>query len=310
MTEVSPSIFVAVCTFRRNEPLRQLLQSIVRNQLHLEAEARIGVIVVDDNPDEAARAVCMDFSGSFPLGLHYRTSGKGNISIGRNIALETALGEGAEWIAMTDDDCLPTDEWLSSYLQTQKTTGCDALTGPCILVPPDGAPPWLTEQPFLEDAQFRFADRAPMNTAATNNSFFNAAFFRDRPELRFVPDLGVTGGEDMVFFRTASQAGLKICFSANSIVRGIEPPERATFKYQLSSHFWLGNTEYVTNRYMGEARAAWWFVRGLKVIATAGARPVARLARGRSPQLRYAVAGMARGLGMLCGAGGLQLRHH
>lgn len=300
---------VAVCTYRRNEPLRRLLTAIVRNAAVVAGRARVGVVVVDDNKDQRARSVCDDFATAFTLGLIYRTSGQGNISIGRNLALEAAI-EHADWVAMTDDDCVPVDDWLSSYLDGQAATGADALTGPCILTVPATAPTWLSRQPFLEDGQFRFHDHHPMTTAATNNSFFRASFFRDRPHLRFEPELGIVGGEDMVFFRTAHRAGLEIRFSTPSVVAGMEPPERQTFRYQLKSHFWLGNTEFVTNKFLGDAKPARWTLRAFKAVAQSAARPIYRLTTGRSPQLRYALAGMFRGFGMLFGALGLKLRHH
>ena len=305
----SPRIIVAVCTFRRNEPLRRLLEAVRCNSDALGEAARVGVVVVDDNPDEQAREVCDGFRDVFALGLHYRTSGRGNISIARNIALETAIELG-DWIAMTDDDCVPVDTWLSSYLEMQAATGADALTGPCVLQVSAEAPKWLREQPFLEDGQFRFEDGTPMVIAATNNSFFRASFFRERPRLRFEPELGVTGGEDMVFFRTASRAGLSIRFSARSIVRGIEPPERQNFRYQLRSRFWLGNSEYLTNEFLGEATRQRLFLRGSRMLAMAATRPLRRMLRGDGPQWRYALASTSRACGHLFGSLGIKLRHH
>jgi succinoglycan biosynthesis protein ExoM len=302
-------VMVAVGTYRRNEALARLLEALRRNAQTLGDDVHLGLVVVDDNRDGSARGVCDAFSDAFPLGLHYRHVGTGNISQVRNVGLETALPI-CDWIAMTDDDCEPVDNWIASYLVAQRATGADALTGPCILQPPPGAPAWLTEQPFFEDAQFRFADLHEMDVAATNNSLFRASFFSEHPEIRFDERLGVVGGEDMVFFRTAHAAGMHIRFSAASIVVGHESPERATFRHQVRSRFWLGNTEFVTNAHLGDGNRVRWLARAAKRFAAALARPLARLVTGRSPQLRYSVAAGARAVGNAAGALGLRVRHH
>ncbi len=305
----STRVIVAICTFRRNEPLRRLLTAVERNAARLDDGVEVGVVVVDDNPGGEAAEVCDEFADHFALGLHYRRSGKGNISVARNLALETALPL-ADWVAMTDDDCVPVDDWLSQYLDAQKRWDCDCVTGPCFLVPAPGSPRWLTDQPFLDDAQLRFDDGEPMELAATNNSLFSASYFRDRPQLRFEPELGVVGGEDMVFFRPAVRDGLSVRFVADAIVHGHESAARCTFGYQIRSRFWIGNTEWVTNRFLGEATRPWWALRALKLYALAATRPVRQVARRGRPQFRYALASAARATGMLAGALGVRVRHH
>ncbi len=269
----------------------------------------VGVALVDDNPDGAAATVRDEFVESFTLGIHYRSSGKGNISIARNLALETALPL-ADWVAMTDDDCEPVDEWLESYLDTVERFGADAVTGPCYLEPAPGAPSWLCDQPFLEDFQFRGEDGEPMEAAATNNSFFRASFFAERPDLRFEPSLGVVGGEDMVFFRTAVREGLTVVFSPRAAVHGHEPIERCTFGHQVRTRFWIGNSEWVTNRFLGQASRPWWVLRAFKAFGLALVRPLRQVISGQPPQFRYAIAAGARATGILAGALGRQASHH
>jgi succinoglycan biosynthesis protein ExoM len=304
-----PRVVVAICTYRRNDSLRRLLAALERNAATLGDQAAVGVVVVDDNPDRRAAAVCDEFSERFELGLHYRTAGQGNISVGRNLALEAALPL-ADWVAMTDDDCEPPDDWLACYLEDQRQFGTDAVTGPCYLTADAGAPRWLLEQPFFEDAQLRHDHGERMALAATNNSFLRAEFFRARPDLRFDPELGVLGGEDMVFFRSAVRDGLTVAFSTRASVYGHESPDRWTFRHQIRSRFWIGNTEWVTNRHLGEATRPWWILRALKAYALAALRPLRRLTRRRPPQIRYAVASAARATGMLAGALGRRVDHH
>ncbi len=309
-TEPPPTtIAVAVCTFRRNDPLRRMLRSLERNVDTLGTRAQLGVVIVDDNPDGSAKPIAGEFASSFPLGVHYRHEGHGNISIARNTGLETAITL-AEWVAMTDDDMLAPDRWLIDHLDAVERAGADASTGPVYLRVPDDAPSWLTDQPFHEDAQLRFDDGEDMELASTGNSIVRSEFFARRPDLRFREDLGVTGGEDMVFYRTAHREGLKITFCTSAYMEGIDPPERQTLRYQIRSRAWIGNTEWLTNRYLGEASRPWWILRSSKLFGGAAVRPFVRLARSESPQWRYALASMARAWGMFLGAVGVRLDHH
>mgnify|MGYP002777806775 CR=1 FL=1 len=302
-----PKIIVAVCTYRRNDPLRTLLSALVDVAAAARERAQVGVVVVDDNPDQRARAVVSDFDQAFALGIRYRTSGKGNISLARNIAVDTA-SQDADWVAMVDDDCEPEPTWLCAYLDVLQATGADCATGPMNLRVPEGSPKWLQEQPFFDDVRFDFEDGAPMNVAATNNSIIKAAFLRDHPDLRFLPELGKLGGEDMVFYRSARAAGLQIRFAKNAGVWGNEPPDRATFKHQVKYRFWLGNSMFVTGSHFGASRPRL-FLRGGKLLSLALLRPLARIARFTSPQLRYCVASSACGVGLMTGALGFKKEH-
>lgn len=302
-----PKVIVAICTYKRNDPLRTLLAALIEVAREASERVAVGVVVVDDNPDQRAGEVVAEFDGLFALGIRYRTSGKGNISIARNIAVDTA-SDGADWVAMIDDDCEPGPTWLCAYLDVLEATGADCATGPMNLRVPEGSPRWLHEQPFFDDVRLDFEDASPMTVAATNNSIIRASFLRDHPEIRFDPKLGKLGGEDMVFYRTAHGAGLKIRFAAQAGVWGNEPPDRATFKHQVMYRFWLGNSMFVTNRYFGEGRARL-FLRGGKMLALAALRPVSRLVRFRAPQWRYGVAASAGGIGLMVGALGFQKDH-
>ena len=175
------------------------------------------MVIVDDTKDELARPVANAFAGKFELGLHYRVSGKQNISMARNLAIETAM-DLADWTAMTDDDCEAPADWLEALLETQGRTGADAVTGRMVRRVPDGAPRWITEEPFLELGVEQFADGTEMPSAATFNTMISSGWLKANPKIRFAPAYGVVGGEDMVFFRAAKAAGLSIRFSEQRFV--------------------------------------------------------------------------------------------
>lgn len=300
-------IAVAICTYNRHEPLAVLLEALVANAARLAGRAAVGVAVVDDSSDGNARHVVERFSKRFELGLEYRVSGRQNIALARNMALETAMGIG-DWIAMTDDDCEPLPEWLEALLDVQQRTGSDAVTGPMRRRVPPGSPRWLTDEPFLFIGLSSLQDGQEMFNAATHNSMISSRWLRERPWMRFDPALGETGGEDPVFFRAAHAEGLRIHHARGAVVYENEPPSRATLGYQLRMFCWFGNNSYITSVRSGVHPLR--MVRhGVKLLFRALLRPLVLLAGGESPQLRYGLASTLLAVGMLIGPAGVRLRH-
>jgi glycosyltransferase involved in cell wall biosynthesis len=302
-----PTIVVAVCTYNRNGPLSTLLEALLINAKRLAERAAVGVVVVDDSADGKAREVVNNFEGRFELGIVYRISGRQNISIARNLAIETASGL-ADWTAMTDDDCEPVPEWLAELLDMQQRTGADAVTGPMVRrVPPD-SPRWLSEEPFLTLGVEHPDDGAEVTSAATFNSMISSRWLKEHPEIRFQPSSGVIGGEDVVFYRSAHAAGLRIRHSERAFVYENEPPSRATFAYQLRLFFWHGNSSYLTSVGTGVPPTRM-VLHGANSMRKALVRPIIRISRGQRPQLRYCLASVLHAIGKMSGPLGVRVYH-
>ena len=299
------TVAVYVCTYRRNELLATCLKALAVAAHAADDIADVGVVVVDDNADGRAEAVVRDAGDDFPLGLHYVHVGKGNISLARNAGLEAAARR-AEWVAMTDDDCQPDEQWIAELLATQRRGGYDAVTGPLRFTPPPDSPRWLREQPFF---LIDYEEQRAAEIAYTNNSMIRSAFLTAHPEVRFDPSLGVVGGEDMVFYHQAIEAGLRIGYTPTAFVTSIDDATRTTYGHQIRYYTWLGNTEATTNRRLGHAGAGRLVGRGARRLLNALARPLERLAARQSPQWRYALAMCASAAGMILGAFGIELSH-
>ena len=300
-------VAVAICTYKRNDLLTRLLDALLVCAERVRDRAAIGIALIDDTADGQARVIADAFADRFELGLRYAISGKQNISLARNLAIGTALGLG-DWIAMTDDDCEPPAHWLQALLDVQRQTGADAVTGRIHRRVPEGSPRWITEQPFLELGQADPADGAELTTAATFDTLISGRWLREHPDVRFDPALGAVGGEDMVFFRAAHAAGLKVRYSREGFVWENEPADRATFAYQLYVHLWHGNSSYVAMVDSGQSRARM-VAHGVASMGRALARPIGRLGRGQTPQLRYGLAMSLHALGKLLGPFGVRIAH-
>lgn len=303
------TVCLYVCTYRRNEALTRLLHSVERAAKVAAEVARVGVVVVDDNVDGRARVVADDFDGTFELGIHYRHTGSGNISVARNTGL-VAAAELADWVAMTDDDCEVSEAWFVEFLRVLAMTGADACCGPHIRTVPPGTPAWLARHPFLiHDPNAVASDGEEPEHGQTNNSIISSRFVLDHPEVRFDPDLGKVGGEDMVFFHEARQAGLRLTFAQGATVTEEAAGARLTMAYYLKSGFWFGNTQYVTSRRTSGLTKGRAVLRGGRRLVEALVRPVRQLARREPPELRYSVSLAACAVGLMLGPLGVRLRH-
>lgn len=303
------TVAACVCTYRRNEPLRRLLTRLAEMAAASADRFQLGLVVVDDNPGGTAEAVVHEFEGRFPLGVHYRTAGHQNISMGRNIALATG-GSFADVIVMTDDDCLPDPGWIDALLTTRAATSADAVSGPMLVSLPPGAPAWLTKQGVFDDEQEQHRDGAVIGLGQTNNCLLSSAWLAAHPDHRFDPEFGRIGGEDMVFFRGAVRLGLRSVHSAAAIVRADEPLDEVTVRGLVTSRFWWGNSEAITNLQLGDATRARLAARGTRRVGRAMLRPPANLLRLRPPHLRAAIIAASRGGGMVVGALGKRVNHH
>ncbi len=300
-------VVVAICTYRRNADLEVLLRALGDCAARVRDHAAVGVAIVDDTASGDARPVADAFADSFELGLRYGISGRQNISLARNMVIETALGFG-DWIAMTDDDCEPPAEWLEELLRVQAMTGADAVTGRMVRRAPPGSPQWLTDEPFFDLGVEVAQDGAEVPAGATFNSLISADWLRLHPDIRFDPEFGVIGGEDMMFYRAARAAGLDIRFAARAFVYENESPARATLGYQLYVHYWHGNSACHSS--VGSGMPRWRMaVHGGASLARAVAYPIKRIASGKTPQFRYGMALMLHAAGKLVGVAGVRVDH-
>ncbi len=303
------SVAVYVCTYQRNEPLARLIDSVRLAAKHVQPEIEVALVVVDDNPDGRARSVVDQHNHGFIRGVHYRHSGAQNISIARNLGIETCLGL-ADWVAMADDDQGAVEEWLLSLFKTQRTHGADAVTGPVYLRYSSDSPRWLSNQPFHEILEAPTQpEGAKVHVCSTGNSMLSADFLRANPEIRFKDELGEVGGEDMVFYKEAVAAGLDARYSQAAVCYGEQPPERSNLRYQLRASMWMGNSEYLTNIESGSASRSRMLMRAAKRSGSYLSRFGKRIVSGKSPQVRFLLAGLAQTLGIVAGAAGLRIKH-
>lgn len=300
------SVAISLCTFQRPDVLDALLARLVEVQDRARDVAEVGVVVVDDDPAGSAEDTAKSWSDRFERGLRYHHTGSRNISIARNQALDGGLELG-DWLALIDDDCLPDPAWVEQLVVVQRRTGADCVSGFCGTVLPPDAPRWLSDEPF-DDDPVEVEDGAPVTDGYLKNTLVSADLLR-RTGVRFDVDLGVSSGEDAMFFHDLHASGVAHHFAAQARVDEMVPESRATLRYQLRRRYWYGNTEAVTTIGSGSSSRARVAASGVKTALLGAARPLRRRVGGESAQWRFAVSEVLRGVGRVLGAVGIKVDH-
>ena len=223
-------------------------------------------------------------SWRLPLGVQYRRSGRQNISIGRNIALETGCEYG-DVLVMTDDDCVPELTWIDRLLDTHERMGAESVSGPLVLDLPDDAPSWIREQQVFDFDHPPIPEGTVLDIGQTNNSLLDVSWLRSHPQPRD-PEFGRTGGEDMMFLHGAIRLGMRSVHSAEARVHQHEPLDDLTYRAMFRARYWWGNSEAVTTVSSFNASRPRVFIRGGKRMLLAFAMPVRRLGGRRAPHSR------------------------
>ena len=99
-----PDISVVVCTYGRPDKLDACLDALARQTMRDRAE----VIVVDDGSDERTE----DVARRYPVRFFRHDQNRG-LAAARNTGIRQAL---APVVAFTDDDCVPSEDWLEHLL--------------------------------------------------------------------------------------------------------------------------------------------------------------------------------------------------
>jgi glycosyltransferase involved in cell wall biosynthesis len=237
-TARSFDVAVCVCAYRRPEELARLLRAVAELEFRDTPAPVLGVVVLDNDPDGAARPVVEEAGRGSGLVVEYVPVGRGNISAARNAALE-AGGGLAPLLAFIDDDEVPEAHWLDQMLSVHRRTGSPIVIGPVFSRFDRPVPDWIERGGFFDLPTF--ADGAALTEGITGNALVEV----DRvvaAGLTFDEDLGRSGGEDQLFFRTARSRGLDIRYAAGATVHEWVAPDRVGLRYLLRREYRKGNT--------------------------------------------------------------------
>jgi hypothetical protein len=236
---------ICVCTCARPHLLRHLLSVMERLEPGGADPAGLALLVVDNRPDGAARAVCEAARERLPFPLAYAEEPEPGISFARNRALAEALRLGADLVSFIDDDDEPRPDWLRQLVRTQAESGADIVFGtwhhPEALVPPR----LLARVRFFEPIRLdNFNSFGLPGWAGTFNVLLSRRLVEtlsaEGPVFR--PEFALTGGGDTDMFIRAHRAGFAHAMAIDSVVYRVWEPERMTLRGVMRRSFRIGCT--------------------------------------------------------------------
>lgn len=301
-------VTVAVCTFRRNDQLREILPRLVEQAASLDARRYAAeVVVIDNNPaGDAAAVVAAD---PHPL-VRYVHEPRPGLTAARNAALGSARGA---LLAFIDDDEEPGPQWLAQLVAAQERYRAAVVVGPILVRYERPLPAWIEAGRFFQ--RDRFPTGTPRPAGHTSNLLLDLDFLRAHG-LAFREEFGMAGGEDTMLTMEIARAGGPIVWCDEAPVTDLVPVDRMTRQWVLNRRYRMGNSHSrcllalepralrrlllrVRLLAAGAVRA---FVGGLLQAMGAVTGSLARNARGAML--------VARGTGMAAGALGRQFEEY
>jgi succinoglycan biosynthesis protein ExoM len=234
LTSKVPAIAVCICTYKRPELLRRLLDGL--NTQDTDRLFTFTIVVIDNDKERSAEAVVEQFRRESPIAVTYDVEFRQNIALARNKAVERALGD---YIAFIDDDEFPTKQWLLTLYKTCRERQVDGVLGP---VKPhfDVAPPkWVVTGGFYDRPSYPTGLVIDRKKGRTGNVLLKRELFADdaapfRPEFRT--------GEDQDFFGRMIAKGHVFIWCHEAMAYEVVPPVRWTRGFMLKRALLRGAT--------------------------------------------------------------------
>jgi glycosyltransferase involved in cell wall biosynthesis len=114
---VAPEVSVVVSTFRRSRNLPRLVAALEAQTLD---PSRFEVVIVDNGSGDDTSDVLAELAARTPIDLRpLRIEDNHGPAPARNLGWQRSRGE---YVAFTDDDCVPRPDWLEQALATCRAT--------------------------------------------------------------------------------------------------------------------------------------------------------------------------------------------
>lgn len=221
-----PLITVCVCTFKRPDSLTRLLEHLEKQDTHQLFTH--DVVIVDNDAGRSAEEAVAQYATASTMRIAYCVEPEQNISLARNRSVENAQGQ---LIAFIDDDELPVTDWLFELYQARLQYHVDGVLGPVLPRFQEAAPNWLIKGGFFDRPRHATGSPVDWREARTGNVLVGRHVLNEvSPPFRF--QFG-SGGEDMDFFRRASEGGFKFVWCDEAVVHEVVPAYRCTLKFLI-----------------------------------------------------------------------------
>lgn len=140
------------------------------------------------------------------------------------------------WIAVIDDDELPSQQWLQRMVQTASEHDAQGPMGPVIPVVPTSAEEWVRSGRYHDRPRFATGSVVPRSQFRTSNALCAAEWLR-RIEGPFDPRYGLTGASDSHLFNLLANLGARFVWCDEAEVEEFVGTERLKLRWLLMRRF-------------------------------------------------------------------------
>lgn len=225
---MTQKLVIAVCTAQRPKMLQACLDSL--DKLIRPEGTELSVVVVENDPvPHFVAEVAEQAQAQISIPVFFHHEKRKGIPFARNAALEAALDQDPDWVALIDDDERAEPDWIEKLLAACKTHNAEVANGPVRRIYEKPAPHWWKSQLLKPRPTGTVITEAP-----TNNVLLSARIIA--PEglgLRFDERL-TFGSEDIDFFRRTHAAGAKMIWVDDAFVEEDIPASRVSTGRLLS----------------------------------------------------------------------------
>lgn len=207
------------------------------------------VVVVDNDSRGSAEDTVRRFQSGNHLKIIYDCESEQNIALARNRAIRNATGN---LVAFIDDDEYPVKDWLVRLYNATREQGADGALGPVLPHFPTGAPQWLMKGNIFDRRRFPTGTRLTSRDTRTGNVLLTRSTLPEGMTW-FDPAFGLTGGEDVDFFRRQIESGRVFVWCDEAEVYETVPPERWSTSFHLKKYFRIGTLNGERLRKTGSA---------------------------------------------------------
>ncbi|MES0810409.1 glycosyltransferase [Roseibium sp. SCPC15] len=225
---MTQKLVIAVCTAQRPKMLQACLSSL--DKLIRPDGTELAIVVVENDPEPYfSGQTAEDTKARYSLPVFFYHERRKGIPFARNLALEAALEQDPDWIALIDDDERAEPDWIAKLLSACAEHKAEVANGPVRRIYEKPAPHWWKSQLLKPRPTGTVITEAP-----TNNVLLSARIVgKDGLGLRFDERL-TFGSEDIDFFRRTHAAGAKMIWVDDAFVEEDIPASRVTTGRLLS----------------------------------------------------------------------------
>lgn len=239
-------ISVVLSTYNRADLLPEVLGLLLSQSCD---PGDYEIVVVDNNSKDATKQVVKEFARRHPGRVRYLFEAAQGIAFARNRGAREARGRV---LAYLDDDCFAHQNWVGEHIKVYRSNpDADAVGGRILLRYEDKRPGWIS--PIMENSlgltdfgeepgEIAYPEYPKGGNFSVLKSHFDGVGGFD--EKFGHTGASIVGASEHDLFRRLTDAGTRVVYNPDAIVRHFVPRERATRRYVYRRFFRYGITGF------------------------------------------------------------------